>query len=91
MGPVAPVSARKSVSPPTRVTCVTGPAHWVRAGQANPSPVPAAGWPGLSQRACGAAASQLVGGLQYHWPFAVFWFMAGASVLALAAHRNATR
>ena len=46
----------------------------------------AAGWSGFSQMACGAAASQLVGSLQGHWPFAVFWFMAGASVLALGAH-----
>jgi DHA1 family bicyclomycin/chloramphenicol resistance-like MFS transporter len=47
----------------------------------------AAGWSGFAQMACGAAASQLVGSLQNHWPFAVFWFMAGASVLALAAHQ----
>ena len=46
----------------------------------------AAGWSGFSQMACGAAASQVVGSLQGHWPFAVFWFMAGASVLALGAH-----
>ncbi len=46
----------------------------------------AAGWSGFSQMACGAAASQLVGSLQNDWPFAVFWFMAGASALALASH-----
>ena len=51
----------------------------------------AAGWSGFSQMACGAAASQLVGSLQNHWPFAVFWFMAIASVLALASHANAMR
>ncbi len=46
----------------------------------------AAGWSGFAQMACGAAASQLVGSLQNDWPFAVFWFMAAASLLALAAH-----
>ena len=46
----------------------------------------AAGWSGFAQMACGAAASQLVGSLQNDWPFAVFWFMAGASALALASH-----
>ena len=46
----------------------------------------AAGWSGFTQMACGAAASQLVGSLQNHWPFAVFWFMAGASALALTSH-----
>ena len=45
----------------------------------------AAGWSGFSQMACGAAASQLVGSLQDGWPFALFWFMAGASILALAS------
>ena len=51
----------------------------------------AAGWSGFSQMACGAAASQLVGNLQSHWPFAVFWFMAIASLLALASHAIAIR
>ena len=46
----------------------------------------AAGWSGFSQMACGAAASQLVGTLQTDWPTAVFWFMAGASALALLSH-----
>jgi DHA1 family bicyclomycin/chloramphenicol resistance-like MFS transporter len=46
----------------------------------------AAGWSGFTQMACGALASQLVGWLQTDWPFSVFWFMAGASVLALASH-----
>ena len=51
----------------------------------------AAGWSGFTQMACGAAASQLVGSLQNHWPFAVFWFMAGASALALTSHMLAAR
>ncbi len=46
----------------------------------------AAGWSGFTQMACGAIASQLVGSLQNNWAFAVFWFMAGASVLALVSH-----
>jgi DHA1 family bicyclomycin/chloramphenicol resistance-like MFS transporter len=46
----------------------------------------AAGWAGFTQMACGAAASQLVGNLQNSWPFALFWFMAAASLLALASH-----
>ena len=46
----------------------------------------AAGWAGFSQMAVGALASQLVGSLQGGYPFAVFWFMAGASILALASH-----
>ena len=46
----------------------------------------AAGWSGFTQMACGAAASQLVGSLQDGHPFAAFWFMAVASVLALATH-----
>ena len=46
----------------------------------------AAGWSGFIQMACGAAASQLVGSLQDGWPFAVFWFMAAASVLSLLTH-----
>ena len=50
----------------------------------------AAGWAGFAQMACGAAASQLVGSLQNQWPFAVFWFMAGASILALANHMAST-
>jgi MFS transporter, DHA1 family, multidrug resistance protein len=50
----------------------------------------AAGWSGFAQMACGAAASQLVGSLQDDWPFAVFWFMAAASLLALASHMAAT-
>jgi len=49
----------------------------------------AAGWSGFAQMACGAAASQLVGSLQDGWPFAVFWFMAAASILALASHATA--
>ena len=51
----------------------------------------AAGWSGFTQMACGAAASQMVGSLQNDWPFAVFWFMAGASALALASHMLAMR
>jgi MFS transporter, DHA1 family, multidrug resistance protein len=51
----------------------------------------AAGWSGFSQMACGAAASQLVGSLQGNYPFAIFWFMGGASVLALAVHVWAMR
>jgi MFS transporter, DHA1 family, multidrug resistance protein len=51
----------------------------------------AAGWSGFSQMACGAAASQLVGSLEGHYPFAIFWFMGGASVLALAVHVWAMR
>jgi DHA1 family bicyclomycin/chloramphenicol resistance-like MFS transporter len=46
----------------------------------------AAGWSGFTQMACGAAASQLVGSLQDGWPYAVFWFMAGASVLSIIVH-----
>ena len=46
----------------------------------------AAGWSGFAQMACGAAAAQLIGFLQVSWPFAVFWFMAGASLLALVSH-----
>jgi hypothetical protein len=41
--------------------------------------------------ACGAAASQLVGSLQDGWPMAVFWFMAGASLLALVTHMASLR
>jgi len=51
----------------------------------------AAGWSGFAQMACGAAASQLVGSLQDGWPAAVFWFMAGASLLALLSHLAALR
>ena len=51
----------------------------------------AAGWSGFAQMAMGSAASQLVGSLQTGWPFAVFWFMAGASMLALAIHWLALR
>ena len=51
----------------------------------------AAGWSGFAQMACGAAASQLVGSLQNGWPFAVFWFMAAASILALASHAISMR
>jgi DHA1 family bicyclomycin/chloramphenicol resistance-like MFS transporter len=51
----------------------------------------AAGWSGFSQMACGAAASQLTGSLQDGWPFAVFWFMAAASLLALLAHAATMR
>ena len=51
----------------------------------------AAGWSGFSQMACGAAASQLVGSLQDGWPMAVFWFMAGASLLALVTHMASLR
>lgn len=46
----------------------------------------AAGWSGFAQMACGAAASQLVGVMQDRWPFAVFWIMAAASLLALLVH-----
>ena len=51
----------------------------------------AAGWSGFTQMAFGAAASQLVGSLQTDWPFAVFWFMAAASMLALLIHWLALR
>ena len=51
----------------------------------------AAGWAGFTQMAFGAAASQLVGSLQDGWPFAVFWFMASASILALLTHTLAIR
>ena len=51
----------------------------------------AAGWSGFTQMAFGAAASQLVGSLQTNWPFAVFWFMAVASMLALTIHWLALR
>lgn len=51
----------------------------------------AAGWAGFTQMAFGAAASQLVGSLQDGWPFAVFWFMASASILALLTHTVAIR
>jgi hypothetical protein len=40
---------------------------------------------------CGALASQLVGSLQDGWPFAVFWFMAAASLLALVTHMASLR
>jgi DHA1 family bicyclomycin/chloramphenicol resistance-like MFS transporter len=46
----------------------------------------AAGWSGFTQMTCGALASQLVGTLQDPFPFAVFWFMAAASILALVSH-----
>jgi MFS transporter, DHA1 family, multidrug resistance protein len=46
----------------------------------------AAGWAGFTQMAMGSAASQLVGSLQTGFPFAVFWVMAVASILALAIH-----
>jgi MFS transporter, DHA1 family, multidrug resistance protein len=51
----------------------------------------AAGWSGFTQMACAAAASQLVGSLQDGWPYAVFWFMAGASVSAIIVHSLAMR
>ena len=51
----------------------------------------AAGWSGFTQMAFGAAASQLVGSLQTNWPFAVFWFMAVASILALLIHWRSMR
>lgn len=51
----------------------------------------AAGWSGFSQMACGAAASQLVGSLQDGFPFAVFWFMAAASAMALVTHVTSMR
>lgn len=51
----------------------------------------AAGWSGFTQMACGAAASQLVGSLQTAWPFAVFWFMAVASILAWFTHWRSMR
>jgi DHA1 family bicyclomycin/chloramphenicol resistance-like MFS transporter len=51
----------------------------------------AAGWSGFSQMACGAAASQLVGSLQDNFPFAVFWFMAAASAMALITHATSMR
>ena len=51
----------------------------------------AAGWSGFTQMAFGAAASQLVGSLQTDWPFAVFWFMAVASILALLIHWRSMR
>lgn len=51
----------------------------------------AAGWAGFTQMSFGAAASQLVGSLQDRWAFSVFWFMAVASILALASHMAAMR
>ena len=51
----------------------------------------AAGWSGFTQMAMGAAASQLVGSLQTNWPFAAFWFMAAASIMALLIHWRAMR
>jgi DHA1 family bicyclomycin/chloramphenicol resistance-like MFS transporter len=51
----------------------------------------AAGWSGFTQMGFGAAASQLVGSLQTDQPFAVFWFMAAASMLALFIHWRAMR
>jgi MFS transporter, DHA1 family, multidrug resistance protein len=51
----------------------------------------AAGWSGFAQMATGSAASQLVGSLQTNQPFGVFWFMAGASMLALFIHWRAMR
>ena len=51
----------------------------------------AAGWSGFTQMAFGAAASQLVGSLQTGWPFAVFWFMAVASILAFFTHWRSMR
>lgn len=51
----------------------------------------AAGWSGFTQMSCGALASQLVGSLQDGWPFAVFWFMAAASLLALLTHMASLR
>ena len=51
----------------------------------------AAGWSGFTQMGFGAAASQLVGSLQTNQPFAVFWFMAVASMLALSIHWLALR
>ena len=51
----------------------------------------AAGWSGFTQMAFGAAASQLVGSMQTNWPFAVFWFMAVASILALLTHWRSMR
>lgn len=51
----------------------------------------AAGWCGFTQMSFGALASQLVGSLQGGWPFAVFWFMAVASLLALLMHMASLR
>jgi DHA1 family bicyclomycin/chloramphenicol resistance-like MFS transporter len=51
----------------------------------------AAGWSGFAQMGFAAAASQLVGSLQDRWPLSVFWFMAAASILALATHAASTR
>ena len=51
----------------------------------------AAGWSGFTQMAFGAAASQLVGSMQTNRPFAVFWFMAVASILALLIHWRSMR
>ncbi|MGB8315317.1 MAG: multidrug effflux MFS transporter [Aestuariivirga sp.] len=51
----------------------------------------AAGWSGFTQMGFGAAASQLVGSLQNTWPFAVFWFMAVASMLAFFTHWRSLR
>jgi MFS transporter, DHA1 family, multidrug resistance protein len=44
----------------------------------------AAGWAGFTQMAFGSAASQIVGSMQTNWPSAVFWFMAVASLCAVA-------
>ena len=51
----------------------------------------AAGWAGFTQMAFGSAASQLVGSLQTTWPFAVFWFMAVASLFAVVIHASTMR
>jgi DHA1 family bicyclomycin/chloramphenicol resistance-like MFS transporter len=47
----------------------------------------AAGWAGFSQMAIASLASQLVGSWQASWPLIMFWFMAGASALALLTHQ----
>jgi MFS transporter, DHA1 family, multidrug resistance protein len=46
----------------------------------------AAGWAGFTQMAVASAASQIVGTYQTGWPLLVFWFMAGASLLAMIVH-----
>ena len=46
----------------------------------------AAGWAGFAQMGSSALLSQLVGSLENHWPFAMFWFMAAAALLSLLNH-----
>jgi DHA1 family bicyclomycin/chloramphenicol resistance-like MFS transporter len=51
----------------------------------------AAGWAGFAQMAVASLASQLVGSWQATLPLMMFWFMAAASMLALAIHQFTLR